>query len=213
MEAVRADAERAVLAIELARRADRTVKLIGDDSSYWLATLSELSTDRPELTAPAALPLLPPGTHLCAPIVQGYLQHVWSAPSSATTIPVLTWPRESFIDGDTPGQPLPASIEVAGRSRILAYGPYLPLPVGNWCATAYLGFSPDIGKLPFILEVDTGTAISRGFFEVDRGGIYTLELDFVVSDFLHPIELRLISQDSALEGQASLIEVCLKQTP
>ena len=142
--------------------------------------------------------------------MRGYLRHLWNAPSSAD-IPVLTWPRESFIDGDAPGEPLPASIEVAGRSRILAYGPYLPLPAGEWRATAYLGFSPDVGRLPFILEVDTGSTISRGFFEVERGGIYTVELDFLVADFLHPVEMRLISQDSALEGQASLIEVCLKK--
>ena len=55
--------------------------------------------------------------------------------------------------------------------------------------------------------------MARGFFEVERGGIFTLELDFQVTDALHPVELRLISQDSALEGQLALIEVELKQLP
>ena len=64
--------------------------------------------------------------------------------------------------------------------------------------------------MPFILEADTGGAVSRGFFEVDRGGIFTLDLDFEVADALHPVEMRLISQDSALEGQVSLIEVALE---
>ena len=123
----------------------------------------------------------------------------------------LTWPGEAFLNGDEPNTPLPPAIEVAGRARILAYGPYLPLPAGAWRATAYLGFSIDIEKLPFILEVDTGSGISRGFFEVDTGGIFTLTLDFQVIDPLHAVELRLISQDSALHGQVSLIEVQLEQ--
>ena len=82
--------------------------------------------------------------------------------------------------------------------------------MGHWRATAFLGFSPDIGKMPFILEADSGGAVVRGFFEVKRGGIFTLDLDFQVDNALHPIEMRLISQDSALEGQVSLIEVALE---
>jgi hypothetical protein len=123
---------------------------------------------------------------------------------------LLSWPREAFFDADAPGNTLPAVIEVAGRARILSYGPYLPLPGGRWRATAYLGFSVDIEKMPFILEADVGSGITRGFFEVNNGGIFTLALDFEVIDPLHPVELRLISQDSALEGQAALIEVQLE---
>ena len=73
------------------------------------------------------------------------------------------------------------------------------------------GFSPDIGKMSFILEIDTGAAVTRGFFEVERGGIYTLDLDVRVVDSFHPVELRLISQEASLEGQVSLIEVALRQ--
>jgi len=209
MDAVRGDAQLAVLAIELARRADRTMKLAGDDASHWLATLAELFAVPLEAMPDSTLPLLVRSPPPCVPIVRDYLSPLWAAPSSPS-MPILTWPRDSFIDGDSPGEPLPASIEVAGRGRILAYGPYLPLPAGEWHAIVYLGFSPDIGKLPFIVEADTGGTVSRAFFEVERGGIYTLEFDFTVPDPLHPVELRLISQDSALEGQASLIEVCLE---
>ena len=77
----------------------------------------------------------------------------------------------------------------------------------SWRATTFLGFSPDIGKMPFILEADSGGSTARGFFEVEYGGIFTLTLDFRVVDPMHPVEMRLISQDSGLEGQVSLIEV------
>jgi hypothetical protein len=212
VEAVRGEAQRAVFALELAHRAGRTLSLADGDAESWLVTLATL------LAVPLPVgpyrPYPPPaerGTPVATPLLCTYLEPLFAA--AGGTAPLrLAWPRESFLDGDAPGKPLPATVEVAGRARILAYGPYLPLPAGHWHATAFLGFSPDIGRLPFILEADTGGAVARGFFEVERGGIFTLELDFQVTDALHPVELRLISQESALEGQLALIEVELKQS-
>ena len=209
-EAVRGEAQWAVFALELARRAARTLVLEGNDVRTWPAHLAGLlpgaAPARPDRPCPPS-----PGRHrtLATPLLSTYLEPLFAAAARPASL-ALAWPREVFLDGDTPGEPLPATLEVAGRARILAYGPYLPLPAGSWRARAYLGFSPDIGKMPFIFEADTGGAVSRGFFEVDRGGIFTLDLDFQVADALHPIEMRLISQDSALEGQVSLIEVALE---
>ena len=95
---------------------------------------------------------------------------------AAGAVVKIAWPRESFLYGDAPGEMLPATLELAGRARIVAYGPYLPLPSGNWSATAFLGFSADVGKMPFIFEADTGGAVTRGFFEVEKGGIFHGEL-------------------------------------
>ena len=221
-EAVRGEAQRACLALELSRRAARTLSLSGD-AGDWVNVLTTLLALPPSAEPPAPCPLpAGPGTSVATPLLSTYLEPLFAAPGqgqlgqgqlgSEATLK-LAWPREAFLDGDAPGETLPATVEVAGRARILAYGPYLPLPAGDWQATAFLGFSPDIGRLPFILEADTGGSVARGFFEVERGGIFTLELDFQVTDALHPVELRLISQDSALEGQLALIEVELKQLP
>jgi hypothetical protein len=214
-DAVRDEAQRAILAYELSRRAARTLVLAPDESERWPAALAALHT-LPIPAEVAAPPPLPPGAALIGGLsIATYLGPLFAAsgeggPGAGAAALRLSWPREAFLDGDSPGQSLPALVEVAGRARILAYGPYLPLPTGGWHAKAFLGFSPDIGKMSFILEVDTGGAVSRGFFEADRGGIFTLDLDFEVSDALNPIEMRLISQDSALEGQVSLIEVELE---
>jgi hypothetical protein len=217
-EAVRGEAQRAVFALELARRAARTLSLSGD-AGDWLNVLATLVAAPLPAEPPDPCPLLPsrPDTPVATLLLHAYLEPLFAAagqiPIGPATSLALAWSREAFLDGDAPGETLPATVEVAGRARILAYGPYLPLPAGAWQATAFLGFSPDIGRLPFILEADTGGSVARGFFEVERGGIFTLELDFQVTDALHPVELRLISQDSALEGQLALIEVELKQLP
>lgn len=144
-------------------------------------------------------------------LLRTYLAPLLAAAEQPASI-VVAWPRDCFLYGDTPGEELPATVEVAGRGRILAYGPYMPLPSGHWRATAYLGFSADIGSMPFILEADTDVGITRGFFEVKRGGIFTLKLEFEVTDPFHPVEFRFVSQDSALEGLASLIEIELEQS-
>lgn len=205
---LRAEALRAVFALELARRAARTIVLDGD-AAAWPAALAATTegTVAPLLADLPSPPVagLPDGV---APLLDSYLGRIWRAAAGGHA-PSVAWPREAFLDGDAPGELLPAVIEVAGRARIVAYGPYLPVPAGTWRATAWLGFSPDIGRLPFILEVDSGIGVARGFFEAERGGIFSIDLDFRVADPLHPLELRLITQDSALEGQAALIEVRL----
>jgi hypothetical protein len=212
-EIVRDQAQRAILALELAHHAVRTVPLAGAPGS-WPATLAAL------LGLPGGLPKDVPGNlparpqakqGVDVPLTAKYLAPLFAAPMQPGPL-ALAWSRQCFLDGDAPGSSLPATVEVAGRARIVAYGPYLPLPAGGWKVTACLGFSPDIGKMPFILEIDTGAAVTRGFFEVERGGFYTLDLDVRVVDSFHPIELRLISQESSLEGQVSLIEVTLRQS-
>lgn len=233
VEAVRGAAQHAILALELGRRAARTVRLAGDDAERWPWSLAAtLGLPPPAATlAPPPAAAAPPAA--CSPADRSSAARSPTAQSSADLPPAdllmasylaplfaaaphggplrLAWPREVFLDGDAPGRPAPAMMEVAGRARILAYGPYLPLPEGSWRARAFLGFSRDIGKMPFILEADCGGLVSRGFFEVERGGIFTLDLDFQVTDPMHPVEMRLISQESALEGQVSLIEVALEE--
>lgn len=211
-DSILADALRAVCAVELSQRADRTVVLTGDDAATWAATLGDILDVILDPTVAGPLTPMRRG-ETDTPLCTSYLHPLWAAARSGRR-PIVSWQREAFLHGDDPGKQLPALVEVAGRERILAYGPYLPLPSGSWTATAYLGFSTDIGEMSFMLEAVVGGPnvhgrynIARGFFEVKSGGLFTLDLDFEVPDPLYKIELRLISQDSALWGQAALIEV------
>jgi hypothetical protein len=240
LEAVRAEAYRAVAALELARRSPRTLRLEAQAAAAWPAALTglldELLPGRassragrhsrgrvvrasvpPDMSeALTALAALEGAVQSLAPplpvLLSGYLRPLFEAAGTlghaGGTLSVI-WPRDCFLHGDRPGATLPETVEIAGRARILAYGPYLPLPSGIWTVTAWLGFSAEIERIPFILEVDTGEAITRGFFEVERGGIFTLELEFRVPGPMPLIELRLISQDAALEGLTALIEAGL----
>lgn len=218
-DAVRHEAQKAILAIELARRIPRILCLRPAEASEWPRLMAELlGVNHSEVLSPvpteavagdgsAKASASPPAS---PSLLRTYLVPLLAAVEHPASI-VVAWPRDCFLYGDAPGESLPATVELAGRGRILAYGPYMPLPSCRWRATAYLGFSADIGSMPFILEADTDAGITRGFFEVKQGGIFTLELDFEVTDPFHPVEFRLVSQDSALEGLASLIEIRLEQ--
>ena len=210
IDAVRDEAQHAIFIIEVARRAGRILVLSDTEIRSWPTTLAMILGKDVSPTIPSS-PRLAIGEMIDWPLTQSYLKPLFGAIPLASPL-VLTWPRESFFDGDLPGAPLPELIELAGRARILAYGPYLPLPSGTWLAKAYLGFSADVEKMPFILEADSGRGITRGFFEVMRGGIFTLTLDLEIADAFQPVELRLISQESTLEGQAALIEVQLERS-
>jgi len=220
IDTVRQEAQKAILAVELARRIPQTLLLRLAEAAEWPQMMAELLGVNSSEVLPLAEPLpiglvAGDGSAVISPpqspsLLRTYLAPLLAAAEHPASI-VVAWPRECFLYGDAPGEFLPATIEVAGRGRILAYGPYMPLPQGRWRATAYLGFSADIGSMPFILEADTDASITRGFFEVKQGGIFTLELDFEVTNPFHPVEFRLVSQDSALEGLASLIEIRLEQ--
>lgn len=223
-DTVRHEAQKAILALELARRIPRVLLLRRVEAAQWPRLIAELL----ETNSSEVLPLTePPPSEMFATdgstgpstplppspsLLRTYLAPLLAAVEHPASV-IVAWPRDCFYYGDTPGEGLPATIELAGRGRILAYGPYMPLPKGRWRATAYLGFSADIGSMPFILEADTDVGITRGFFEVKQGGIFTLDLEFEVTDPFHPIEFRLVSQDSALEGLASLIEIRIEQLP
>lgn len=224
IDTVRHEAQKAILALELARRIPRTLLLRPAEAAEWPRLITELLGANPSDVVPLAEPVpmvavagdgsaavsAPPSRSPSPSLLRLYLAPLFAAVEHPASI-VVAWPRDCFLCGDAPGEGLPATVEIAGRGRILAYGPYMPLPSGRWRATAYLGFSADIGSMPFILEADTDAGITRGFFEVKQGGIFTLELEFEVTDPFHPVEFRLVSQDSALEGLASLIEIRLEQ--
>lgn len=222
-DTVRHEAQKAILAIELVRRIRQTLILRPAEAAEWPQLIAELLSVNLSDVLPHAEPMpvevaagdgsatLSTSPSLTPSLLRTYLVPLLAAVEHSSSI-VVAWPRDCFLYGDAPGEGLPATVEVAGRGRILAYGPYMPLPRGCWRATAYLGFSTDIGSMPFILEADTDAGITRGFFEVKQGGIFTLELEFEVIDPFHPVEFRLVSQDSALDGLASLIEIRLEQS-
>lgn len=214
-EALRSAISTAASACELALRYD--AKAIEVDTSDVLRThalLSLLGIDWEEnadllVEAPdAGSPALPPDAS--PDIIDGCLATLLQG--AQLKLPVsLRWPREVFISGDQPGMPLPETIEIAGGARVLSYGPYFPLPTGKWRVVPMIGFSRQVGRMPFLIEVVCDGIIHRAYFEAQHAGIYSMpfELELNSDRMGVPVEIRLVIQDAALEGAIALIEVGL----
>jgi len=65
------------------------------------------------------------------PMIETVVLSAFEYGRGRTHVPV-TWPRECLFWGDRPNEALPRVRDLTGPSRILAYGPYLPLPPGRW---------------------------------------------------------------------------------
>ena len=216
-EALRSAISTTASACELARRYG--AKAIEVDTSdvpptYALLSLlgirhceenADLLVEAPDAGSPALPPDASPDTidGCLAPLLHG----------AQLKVPLsLRWPREVFISGDQPGMPLPVTIEIAGGARVLSYGPYFPLPTGKWRVVPMIGFSRQVGRMPFLIEVVCESIIHRAYFEAQHAGIYSMpfELELNSDRMGIPVEIRLVIQDAALEGAIALIEVGLE---
>ena len=121
------------------------------------------------------------------------------------------WGRPLFFSGDAPGQPCPEAIDLTGRARILAYGPYLALPPGRWRLTARLEMvDADAARQPYRLEF--GGQAAQGatdFRPVGGAGLYDVAVDAVLAD-VESVELRVWLVRSAFHGTVRFIGASLE---
>jgi len=168
------------------------------------ATLSALSPYAPPpegpqgLGADRLLPQLLPGALAPADawLHTGQLQDV-------------TWHRDLFFSGDSPGQPPAPRIDVTGAARCLFYGPYIRLPPANWSCALLLGCGADAVGLTLAAEIFAGEVLGRAEFTVSEAGFFELEFSFTLSGDW-PVEIRLFTPRAAFEGHIALVQAALR---
>lgn len=120
----------------------------------------------------------------------------------------IVWPRQVFLFGDMPGEPVPEEVDIAGGARNIYYGPYFHLPPGFWTVRFVLGFSHDARDTSFFLVVRSGAlAIARvllkptseGAFE----GTFTMEHD----NPERQVEIQLGNYEGSIAGRIRLGEL------
>ena len=119
----------------------------------------------------------------------------------------VTWPRQCFLVGDRPDASAPVALEVTGRARIIYYGPYFHLPRGMWKVRMSVGFSQDIRGMPFSIDVYSTDLLGRARIFADRGGIFSVEFEAVVTASHEPIEVRIMNEQGAIEGHMGLVGI------
>ncbi len=177
-------------------RLEKACELLGgpDRSLRELVEASEAKQNASELTAE--------DEQLAECVLGGLYNYAVSGRPGPTT-----WPGRTFLLGDDPGTPAPVVMDVTGRARIIFYGPYFHLPRGRWKMRISYGFSHDIRGLPLNIQVASTSVLSELRVLAERGGIFAVDHEVVVTDPHQPIEIRTMNEQAAIEGHVALASV------
>lgn len=121
-------------------------------------------------------------------------------------VPVI-WPRDRLFWGDSPGNPLPRVLDLTGPSRILAYGPYLALPPGQWTMSTMFALSPASRGAMLSLGLYSANELGRIAFTAEGPGLFKATVPVVVESSRQHLEIRLISERGAIEGTIGMGEI------
>ena len=110
----------------------------------------------------------------------------------------IEWPLEMFTRPDN--RAIRDPVDLTGPARALFYGPYLNLPVGDWIARVEFEIDGALSGVEALADVRVNEAVTEKSFEMPAKGIFAYELSFHVADPHHPIEIRLFTKKSAIEG-------------
>ena len=110
----------------------------------------------------------------------------------------IDWPLELFTRPDN--RAIREPVDLTGPAQALFYGPYLNLPVGDWIARVEFEIDGALSGVEALADVRVNEAVTEKSFEMPAKGIFAYELSFHVADPHHPIEIRLFTKKSAIEG-------------
>ena len=123
----------------------------------------------------------------------------------------ITWPRQCFLLGDRPNSVTPVAIDLTGRARIMFYGPYFHLPRGRWKVRVLVGFSQNIQGMPFSIDVHSRESLGKARIFAKHGGLFDFEFEAKVTTPHEPIEVRIMSEQGAIEGHMGLVGIDFKE--
>lgn len=121
----------------------------------------------------------------------------------------ITWSRAGLFWGDRPGEPLPRIIDLTGPARVLAYGPYFYLPAGGWTVRAVLAFSPAAVGAPMAVELHGDGLLGRGRLSPKQAGVFAASFPADVRSPHVPIEVRVVSEAGAIDGEIGVDHLAL----
>lgn len=124
------------------------------------------------------------------------------------TLDSIVATREMFVGTEPSGAPLGASVDLTGRPRMLAFGPYIAAPKGAWTLRLTLAFSSGVDGQPFAVDILGGrrgvaSQLGRTSFQAIEGA------QIVQANFSNPdpdalLQFRLFSERALFDGQASI---------
>lgn len=117
--------------------------------------------------------------------------------------------KELFLCGDPPHAPVSTSLDLTGRSRFIAFGPYIHIPPGMWMLRFVISFSEEAVGIPCVIDV--GASDSLGYHELTRthvvvstSGRMDVTLAFQLDDPLAALQVRLMTEKPIFDGRLAV---------
>ncbi len=129
------------------------------------------------------------------------------AMARGSTVRPVVWPTAVFRFGDRPDQPPPRQADIGGPPRNLFYGPYLYLPPARYRAEISLGFSEEVGDIPFSLEFHSSGPLAHARIDKRRADDYRGHCLIDHVDCTASVEIRLRNTKGIKKGRLSLVEL------
>jgi hypothetical protein len=124
----------------------------------------------------------------------------YSAVAAGQSIERMDWPISMFMDGADPAKPFSGRIELLGPARFLAYGPYLHLTPGKWCADVVFEIAENHSGNLLYADVYAGEILSVINTPLPPDGTYQFQIFFDIEDPLEPVQVRFQTLSGAIEG-------------
>ena len=121
----------------------------------------------------------------------------------------LVWEPELFYVTDDPPAPTPmpvaGPIEITGRVRFLAFGPFINLPPGSWSADVVIGFSAEVAGMSFVVEVFAGSQLAQTRINAAGEEVVETRLYFTIGNTVdQPVQIRIMNERAAFDGRLAL---------
>lgn len=146
-----------------------------------------------------------PGTSLqrMAPEDRRIVTHLlkpYTAVASGQPFERMDWPISMFMDSADLTRPFSGRVELLGPARFLAYGPYLHLTPGKWCADVVFEIAENHSGNLLYADVYAGDILSVINTPLPAEGTYKFQIVFDLEDALEPVQLRFQTLSGAIEG-------------
>lgn len=117
---------------------------------------------------------------------------------------LLSWHSPPRRDGDK------VHLDVTGRPRFLAFGPYVVLPAGRWKVRFQMMFDDDASRYLFRLDWGGIEDYTTHEFRPGRAGLYDFEMTYDWSERA-ACEFRLVLREGAFHGEAALSDLTISR--
>ena len=117
--------------------------------------------------------------------------------------------KEFFLAGDPPHDHVTLPLDMTGRARFIAFGPYMHIPAGAWSLRYVVGFSAEAMGTPCIIDVGVSEGpvyheLTRAPMAVSSRGRMEISLSFEITDPLMPLQVRLLTEKAIFDGRMAI---------